>query len=240
MTAASSTKTTAGAVRRALRADAQPERARTNAWFFKTGRGEYGEHDKFIGVANPDMRRVAREYRDLPLEEIESLLHSPWHEERQTALFILTLQFARAGRRTRREIYRFYLANTAWINNWDLVDCSAYKILGPYLADKPAAVLTRLARSKNLWERRLAIVATLAFIVERRFEQTLKLAVILLHDEHDLLHKAVGWMLREVGKQDRRELRNFLDTHAGQMPRTMLRYAIEKFPDKERRKYLSR
>ncbi|MDD4900736.1 MAG: DNA alkylation repair protein [Patescibacteria group bacterium] len=217
-----------------------PERAKVSRWFFKTGDGEYGAGDKFIGVNNPGMRKIAKQFAETSLLDLEKLLASGIHEERQTALFILVRQFERGDIKTRRAVYDFYLKNTRNINNWDLVDLSAYKIIGEYLADKDRSVLYQLAKSKNLWERRIAMISTLAFIRQRQFSDTLKIAEILLHDEHDLIHKAAGWMLREAGKRDQAVLEKFLRKHHKTMPRTMLRYAIEKFSEDKRKGYLTR
>jgi len=210
--------------------------------FFKTGPGEYGEGDVFIGVKVPDKRRVARKYRSLPLDEVIKLLQSKIHDHRQTALFILVGQFQKAGPDLQKEIYQLYLDNTPHINNWDLVDCSAPKIIGAYLLDKAAErkILYRLAKSKSLWERRITILSTYTFIKGEQFADTLKIAELLLHDEHDLIHKAVGWMLREVGKRDQTEEEKFLKKHYREMPHTMLRYAIEKFPEEKRQHYLKK
>lgn len=210
--------------------------------FFKTGRGEYGEGDIFIGVKASDIRRVARMYSGISLLQIKQLLHSNIHEERMCALVILVEQFSRSDLFRRKQIYEFYFSNTKYINNWDLVDISAHKILGVYLFELPKIeakkVLQKLAISKDLWERRIAIIATAFFIKNNRFDEIFNLALILLKDEHDLIHKAVGWMLREVGNQNREEEEKFLQKHYKQMPRTMLRYAIEKFPEDLRQQYL--
>ena len=228
-----------------LRKFASSERAKILARFFKTGPGQYGEGDVFIGATVPQSRAVAKAYKDLLLEEISTLLHSRVHEERLVALFILIEQFKAAGQRrdekTREKIYRFYLDNTAYINNWDLVDLSASRIVGPYLEDKPKDILRKLAPSKSLWERRIAILSTFHFIKQGDPKYSLEIAGMLLQDDHDLIHKAVGWMLREIGKYcSERALTRFLDKHASTMPRTALRYAIEKFPEGKRRKYLTR
>ncbi len=227
----------------ALRKTAIPEKAKASAWFFKTGPGQYGEGDQFIGISVPEQRKVARTFKDLPLTQVERLLKSPIHEERLVALFILVAQFQSASRRsdekTKKEIYSFYLANTAQVNNWDLVDSSAGYIVGTYLLDKPRDILYKLAVSKSLWERRIAAISTLAFIMEGEAADTLKIAEILLSDKEDLMHKAVGWMLREVGKRvSREELVKFLKKNYQKMPRTTLRYAIEHFPDQQRKKFL--
>lgn len=211
--------------------------------FFKTGPGEYGEGDVFIGVRMPDVRAVARAHRGIYLKEAVSLLHSPIHEERLCALVILCEQFARGSKEEKKQIYREYLKNAAHINNWDLVDISAHKIVGAYLYEAPKEetkkTLQKLAASNNLWERRIAVVATATFIAHDAFAPTLTLSKQLLNDEHDLIHKAVGWMLREVGKRDIEALEDFLKRHYKKMPRTMLRYAIEKFPEKRRKEYLA-
>ena len=221
-----------------LRSLGSPEQAANIARFFKTGPGEYGEGDQFIGVKVPVIRKVAKEFKSLPLAEVESLLHSEIHEERLLALVILVSQFEKADIAIRKSIYDLYLANTGHINNWDLVDLSAPKIVGGHLETRSRKPLYRLAKSASLWERRISIVATGWFIWRDDFADTLKIAEILLGDQEDLIHKAVGWMLREVGKRDEATLIEFLDKHCRVMPRTMLRYAVEKFPEKKRRGYL--
>jgi 3-methyladenine DNA glycosylase AlkD len=230
---------TAADVTRALRRRASPEKAKVLARFFKTGKGEYGEGDQFLGVVVPDQRAVAKEHKALSLPDIRLLLHSPIHEHRLTALLILTYQFPKATPPARKRIFDFYLANTARVNNWDLVDLSAPNIVGAFLLGKPRRRLYALARSAALWERRIAIVATHAFIRNGEYGDTLAIAAALLGDRHDLLHKAVGWMLREVGKRDEAVLENFLRRHAATMPRTALRYAIERMPEGKRRRYLA-
>jgi 3-methyladenine DNA glycosylase AlkD len=206
--------------------------------FFKTAAGEYGEGDRFIGVKVPALRTVCRECRDASLDEVVKLLQSPIHEERSLALLLLVEAFERGDAAARRRIYGLYLANTKYINNWDLVDCSARQIVGGWLRDRSKTPLTRLARSTSLWERRIAMIATFDGINRGDFDETFRIADLLLDDEHDLIHKAVGWLLREVGKKDGAAERGFLATRYKRMPRTMLRYAIEKFPEKERQKYL--
>ena len=208
---------------------ADPARAKVSRRFFKTGKGEYGEGDIFIGLTVPQARTLAREFSGLSLREVQKLLSSKIHEERLVALLILVHNFARGSEAAKKTIYEFYLKSTRFINNWDLVDLSAPKIVGEYLLDKDKRVLSRLARSKNIWERRIAIVSTYSFIRNDRFSEMLRIAELLLRDEHDLIHKAVGWMLREVGKRDFAAERRFLEKHYRKMPRTMLRYAIEKF-----------
>ena len=231
----------AGDVRAALARIADPERAKGLARFFKTGPGDYGEGDVFIGVRVPDERAVARKFRDLSLGEIERLLHSRIHEERQTALLILVDRYERGDATTKAACVRFYVDNLAWVNNWDLVDSTAHQILGDHLLTGDRRRLLRLARSRVLWERRVAMVATYAFIVAGDSGPAFDVARLLLADDHDLIHKAVGWMLREVGKRvGERELRAFLEEHATAMPRTALRYAIERFAVKERRAWMDR
>lgn len=208
--------------------------------YFKTGKGEYGEGDLFIGLHVPQQRKIAKKYVNLPLEDIENLLHDSIHEYRQTALYIMTYKWKKADKHLRYRLYTLYLRNTKYINNWDLVDCSAPTILGGYVTDKAKdrTILYRFAKSKNIWERRIAIIATFAFLRKKDFRDTFAIAEILLHDKHDLIHKAVGWMLREVGKADEKSLIDFLAKHYRVMPRTMLRYAIEKFPASRRQSYL--
>lgn len=206
--------------------------------FFKTGPGGYGEGDTFIGVAVPDTRRVAREFCDLSQSDVKRLLTSLIHEERLLALFILNQQYVKGRAVTKRWIYDLYLTHTQYINNWDLVDSSAPNIVGRHLFERSRRPLYKLARSRNLWERRIAILATLFFIKNDDFDDTLAISEILLADDHDLIHKAVGWMLRETGKRDLRREETFLASNYRRMPRTMLRYAIEKFPEQKRQRYL--
>ncbi|OGC93080.1 DNA alkylation repair protein [Candidatus Amesbacteria bacterium RIFCSPHIGHO2_02_FULL_47_9] len=222
-----------------IRRLANPAKAKILSRFFKTGPGEYGEGDIFLGLMVPQSRTISRKYKDLPLSDIQLLLNSKIHEERTIALAILVNRFAKSGVQDRKNIYGFYLANTKNINNWDLVDISAPNIVGEYLLDKPLNILFKLAKSKSLWERRIAILSTFAFIYKGDPKPTLKIAEMLLHDKEDLIHKAVGWLLREVGKRcSQKVLTNFLDSHLGLLPRTTLRYAIERFPPKLRLKYL--
>ena len=227
----------AEAVRR-LKALGSPERAALAKRYFKTGPGEYGEGDRLLGLRAKDMHALARVFEALPLGEIATLLKSKWHEARSLALLVLVRQYQRATDLEREAIVRLYLRNTARINNWDLVDCSAAGILGAHLEDGDRRLLLRLARSRLVWERRIAIVATLHFIRQDDFDDTLAVAALLLDDDHDLIHKAAGWMLREVGKRDRKVEEAFLRRHAARMPRTMLRYAIERFPEPLRQRYL--
>ena len=215
-----------------------PEHATKLQRFFKTGKGEYGEGDIFIGVRVPDQRRTAKKYRNISLNDILELLRSEIHEHRLTALFILTEQFNKGDEEARHQIVDLYLDNTAYVNNWDLVDSSAHKILGAWLVDKPRAVLYDLARSESLWERRISIISTFAFIHRGDFRDAIALAGALVDDGHDLIHKASGWVLREVGKKDQSVLVEFLLEHYQTMPRTMLRYAIERLPEERRRFYM--
>lgn len=220
-------------------AAADPKRAASSAWFFKTGKGQYGEGDVFIGVNVPTMRKIALRHRDLPHAELRKLLASKFHEHRLAALEILVAQFEKGTPKKQTEVYRFLLAHTARINNWDLVDSSAPYIVGPYLLNRPRAVLRRLAKSKNIWERRIAMVSTFAFIRAGQTEDTFAIAQMLLADTHDLIHKAVGWMLREAGKQRPELLLAFLEEHYAKVPRTALRYAIERFTPAERKRFLA-
>ncbi len=213
---------------------ADKDRAIHSLRFFKTGSGEYGEGDKFLGLTVPQVRSIVKIYSDLPLPDVQNLLMSPYHEHRLTAVLILT------KKKLDKAVYDLYLKNTKYINNWDLVDLSAPNIVGKYLIDKDRLVLYKLAKSKLLWNRRIAVLATFAFIKNKDFSNSLKIAKILLGDKEDLMHKAVGWMLREIGKRDVKVLEKFLDENIHQMPRTMLRYAIEKFPEKQRRSYLEK
>lgn len=219
-----------------------PKKAKILSGFFKTGKGEYGEGDIFLGLTVPEQRVLAKKYVSLSLEDIQKLLYSKVHEHRLTGLIILTYKYEKADYDFKKEIFEFYLKNTKNINNWDLVDVTCPRIVGDYLLSKrkeERKILYRLANSKNLWEKRISIVSTYAFIRKDEFEDTLKLSEILMQDNHDLIHKAVGWMLREVGKRNEKILKEFLQTHANNMPRTMLRYSIERFSEKERKYYLS-
>jgi 3-methyladenine DNA glycosylase AlkD len=226
-------------LRSRLRRSASPKDAKILSWFFKTAPGEYGAGDRFMGVRVPVLRRLAREFQQLPLTEIASLLPSRIHEERLLALLMLGNAYVSADKSERGMIYRLYLKNLAQVNNWDLVDSSAPQILGRHLEKRSRKVLFRLARSKIIWHRRAAVLATFHFIRQGDFADTLRLGELLLNDTHDLIHKAVGWMLREVGKCDESILERFLRRHAAPMPRTMLRYAIERLPEQRRRFYLS-
>ena len=228
-------------IQKELKKYSSDKRKKSNEWFFKTGKGEYGYGDKFIGVSMPDTRVVAKKFMSLSLLEIKKLLSSKIHEERMTALIILSYQFKKADQKIQKKIYNFYLENTKHINNWDLVDVTVNRILGVYLwenRDSDRKILYTLAHSKNMWERRIAIVATSYFIYQNYFNDTLKIAQILLNDKENLLHKAVGWMLREVGKRNQKIEESFLKKHYKMMPRAMLRYAIERFPEAKRKAYL--
>ena len=221
-----------------LRKLGNKQRAANSQWFFKTGPGEYGEGDRFLGIKVPELRKLAKEYQDIPLTEVTHILESPIHEERLLALLILVRAFAKGDERLKEKIYHFYLDKTQHINNWDLVDLSSVYIVGAFLMARSKKPLYALAKSKNLWERRIAIIATFYFIKEGKFTETMKIARMLLSDKEDLIHKAVGWMLREVGKRHLATEERFLKEHYKKMPRTMLRYAIEKFPEAKRQRYL--
>ncbi|HPH98978.1 MAG TPA: DNA alkylation repair protein [Chitinophagaceae bacterium] len=219
---------------------ANPTKAVGVARFFKTGKGEYGEGDVFLGIAVPQIRIVAKQCKDLSLKEIEKLLQSKIHEERLLGLIILVNQFKKADEDKQKQIFDLYLSNTKYINNWDLVDCSAEYIIGGYLVNRSKTILKKLAQSTSIWKKRIAIMATFQFIKQKQHEHTFIIAKILLKDDHDLIHKAVGWMLREVGKRISEAIEEtFLQQHYQQMPRTMLRYAIERFEEKKRKKYLN-
>ena len=225
-------------VRGKLKQLADPETAAHSQRFFKTGPGQYGEGDRFLGIRVPVIREVAEKARDLPLDKVASLLHSKWHEERLLALIILTLQFRRGEARRQRQVLDFYLDNLEWVNSWDLVDSSAHLIIGPWLQDRPRDLLHELARSPVLWERRIAMMATYCYIKQDDHADALAIAETLLDDEHDLIHKVCGWMLREIGKRDQSVEEEFLQEHYRRMPRTMLRYAIERFEEGLRQRYL--
>lgn len=226
-------------IKKELQSSANKKDAETARWFFKTGKGDYGEGDRFLGIKVPVQRAIAKKYASLSLADTLKLLRSPFHEHRLTALFILVLKFQRGDAIEQRKIYGEYIKHRQFMNNWDLVDSSAPHIMGAYLLQNKRAILCRFARSKNLWEKRMAILATQAFIRSGDFTDTLKISEILLHDSHDLIHKAVGWMLREVGNNNRDAEEAFLKKHYRTMPRTMLRYAIEKFPEDVRKAYLA-
>lgn len=208
------------------------------AVFFKTGPGQYAEGDEFIGVSVPNLRKIAQKFMCIPLDDLQPLIQSSINEERLLALIILTQQYQNATIQEKKTLYQFYIHNIKYVNNWNLVDASAHLIIGAHLWDKDREPLLKLAASKVLWERRISMVSTWYFIRKNDLAWTFKIASILKNDTHDLIHKAVGWMLREAGKRNQAELVQFLDQHANAMPRTMLRYAIEKFTEKQRKSYL--
>lgn len=227
-------------LRKEMKSLANPEKAKILQGFFKTGKGQYGEGDVFLGVVVPEQRKLVKKYWNLiGPPDLQILLNSEFHEERLVALLILVKKYENSEI-ARQLFFDFYLENTKNINNWDLVDLSAPNIVGKFLIDKKRDVLYDLVKSSNLWEKRISIISTFSFIRAKDFKDTLRISEILLKDEHDLIHKAVGWMLREVGKRDVVVLENFLKKHYTKMPRTMLRYAIEKFDEKKRKKYLSK
>ena len=206
----------------------------------KHGKGQYGEGDRFLGVVVPDQRRIAKRFRELPLGEVTKLLNDPFHECRLTGVLILVAQYERADTARREHLVEYYIQHLDQVNNWDLVDSSAHKILGHWLLDRPRDILFTLADSGHLWRQRVAVIACLTLIKQGEFREIKQLAKLFLTHEHDLMHKAVGWMLREMGKQDEGELIRFLDRYSSEMPRTMLRYAIEKLPPDIRRDYLGK
>lgn len=223
-----------------MKALADPERAAHSKKFFRTGEGQYGAGDKFLGIRVPRIREVAIHYRDLGSSEVEQLLGNPFHEIRLLALVILVTQYKKGDLARQNAIYDLYMRNRRWINNWDLVDLSAPTIVGGWLNTRSREILYKLARSNKIWDRRIAVLATFRFIRDDQFTDSLALGEILLRDKEDLIHKAVGWMLREIGKRNRPVEEAFLTEHYREMPRTMLRYAIEKFPVPLRKRYLRR
>lgn len=231
---------TANDIKNQLIAFGNAEKAAHSLYFFKTGKGQYGEGDKFIGITLPEMRAVLKSYKNLPLGELETLLIDEIHECRLCALLILVNQFKRADEVTRGIIVSFYLSHTKYVNNWDLVDLSSSVILGEWLVDKDRSILYDLSKSNSLWEQRIAIVSTMTFIRQNDFKDALLLSEIYLTHKHDLIHKASGWMLREVGKRDEGALTGFLDIHHKQMPRTMLRYSIEKLSPEQKKHYMTK
>ena len=223
-----------------LQSLANPEKAKILQGFFKTGKGQYGEGDVFLGLTVPQIRVIAKKhFKEISLAEVQKLVESQYHEFRMCGLIILTYKYEKFEEE-RQGIYDFYLKNTKYINNWDLVDVTTPRIVGVYLLDKDRSVLYKLAKSSDLWEKRIAILATFAFIRENDFDDSLAISEILLNDKHDLIHKAVGWMLREVGKKNQAVEEEFLQKHYKTMPRTMLRYAIEKFEEGKRKGYLKK
>lgn len=225
-------------VARELRRFAEPERARIHQSFFKTGRGEYGEGDMFLGVRVPHIRKLVKKFKGFSLADTEKLLHSRWHEERLFALLMLVDSFKTGGNEQKENIYDLYMNSTQWINNWDLVDLSAPHIPGGWLFNRDRKPLYVFAESDDLWKKRIAVISTQHFIRKNDFSDTLEISKKLICDNHDLIHKAVGWMLREVGKRNQETEEKFLREHYREMPRTMLRYAIERFPEEKRQKYL--
>ena len=227
-------------IQRELESFSTPEKKESLPYFFKTGKGQYGEGDKFLGVVVPDTRTIAKKYKAIPFEEIKKLLENEYHECRLCALLILVERFKKARGEERKEIVDFYLSHTSRINNWDLVDLSARDIVGEYLLNKDRSDLYKLAESDLLWDQRIAVVATFAFIRRGDLDDIFALSEKLLKHKHDLMHKAIGWMLREAGKKDKDRLCLFLDHFHKEMPRTMLRYSIEKFTPEERAHYMKK
>lgn len=238
----SSEKITLEKLRTKVKLKSSLKRAKVLMRFFKTGKGDYGEGDVFIGLTVPESRKIAHSYKDLRLFQLKLLLRSKIHEERLIALLILVDKFQKGDSDSQEEIYHFYLKHTKFINNWDLIDLTADKIVGSFLLNKPKELLFKLAKSKILWERRMAIIATFCFIKERKeYEYTFRIAEVLINDSHELIHKAVGWMLREVGKRiSEKTEEDFLHKYCKIMPRIMLRYAVERFPEEKRQKYLNK
>lgn len=225
-------------VKEEIQKNSNPENAKNSSRFFKTGKGQYGEGDIFVGIKNPVLRQMSQKFKDISMSDNLLLLKSKIHEERLLALFILIKKYSKADEEGKSEIFQVYLTNRQYVNNWDLVDLSAYKIVGDYLFDKDKSILYQLAISNGLWDKRIAMISTFFFIKNDKYEDAFKLADILLNDKHDLIQKAVGWMLREIGKRDIDAEKNFLQNRYKTMPRTMLRYAIEKFEETERQRYL--
>lgn len=223
-----------------LRKFSNPEKAKLLSGFFKTGKGQYGEGDKFLGVMVPQTRAVAKKHKDATLKDVARLLESEWHEERLCGVLMLVERFSKADKPLQKELFNFYMSHSQKINNWDLVDLSAPRIVGAYLIDKDKKILYKYAKSKNLWQRRISIISTLYFVSKKEYSDALKISEMLLEDKHDLIHKAVGWTLREIGKRDLAVEEKFLVKHHKTMPRTMLRYAIERFEEKKRKFYMNK
>ncbi len=220
-----------------MKAIATPERAKASLWYFKTGKGQYGEGDVFIGISNPDLRKICKKHKNLSFDELQNLLNDPIHEFRMAALLILVEKMKKAQAAEVEEIFHFYIKNTDRINNWDLVDCSARDIVGVYLFDKNRSILYDMANTEHLWTQRIAVVATAYFINKKDFYDILKLSKVLIAHSHDLIHKAIGWMLREAWKKGGdKQVEEYLEQNITEIPRTTLRYAIEKM-DEEHRKY---
>lgn len=231
-------------IKKELKKYSSPERKKSNEWFFKTGKGEYGEGDKFVGVRVPDLRKIAKQFSELSFEELEKLISSKVHEERLVAILILVHHSKVASkikdRKTQKKYFKFYLKNRKFVNNWDLVDLSTHYVIGQAVIDEiqDVKILYKFAKSKNLWERRIAIIASWIFIRENRFKETLEISKILLNDKEDLIHKAVGWMMREVWKKNNKIAEDFLIENYENLPRTTLRYSIERMDEKKRKKFL--
>jgi len=223
-----------------LKLSSNPEKAKVFKRFFKAGKGEYGEGDQFLGITVPKLRSISKKYQNLSFVEIQKLLTSKLHEYRLSSLMILRFKYEKGNQEIKEETVNFYLKNMKRINNWDLVDLSCSYILGNWLLNRDRKILYQIAESKNLWEKRIAIISTFEFIRNKQYFDTLKISKILINDKHDLIHKAVGWMLREVGKRDKKTEIDFLNSHYKIMPRTMLRYAIEKFSEQERALFLAK
>lgn len=225
-------------LKRELDSLSNKERAEVSQRFFKTGKGEYGEGDIFIGLTMPQIRKITKKYTNLSVPKIQELIKSKIHEHRMVALLILVEKYKKANEKDKENIFSFYLKNTKHINNWDLIDLSAPNIVGDFLFDKDKKILYNFANSEDLWEKRISILSTFTFIRKDEFGDALAISEILLPDTHDLIHKAIGWMLREIGKRDQEKLESFLKFHYKNIPRTTLRYAIERFPEDKRKKYL--
>jgi 3-methyladenine DNA glycosylase AlkD len=225
-------------LKKEIKKNANPQKAELLQRFFKTGPGQYGEGDIFLGIMVPVQRSIVKKFKELSIKDVKELLNSRIHEERLIALLILVEQYKKGDEKEKEDIFTFYHLHRKWINNWDLVDLTAHIISGSYLMDKDKTILYKLAESKNIWDRRIAVLSTFHFIKNNVFNDALCIAEILLNDKHDLIQKAVGWMLREIGKRDINTEEGFLEKNYKDMPRTMLRYAIEKFPEKKRLAYL--
>ncbi len=226
-------------MREVLRELGNSEIAEHSAGFFKTAKGEYGEGDRFLGIRVPVIRQQVRRFRDAPERAVLAILKSKYHEERLLAVLLLVDRYGRGDAATRQRVFDAYLANREQINNWDLVDSSAHLIVGPQLENRDRGLLYELATADRIWDRRIAMMATYHYIRNDDYEDALQIATLLRDDQHDLIHKVVGWMLREIGKRDRDKEERFLQRHYRKMPRTMLRYAIEKLPEARRKAYLN-